>query len=254
MDLEIEHGVCFAMNLKNKKTVLSDDAALYSHKEDVSEKEKWENLTTKERWRYFFDYYLGKIVVTVIVLAVIGSILHTMLTPKPETVLSVAVINDGSNLELYENLEAKFQSAISLDEETQQTVFDTGYSFNEYDYQSWQKYSMYNMVGDIDVSIMPYAYFEEYAPNEYFSPTAMHLSSGLYASLADYLLETKKKDERGNIIPDSETVYGIDLSSTWLYAEQQREEPMVLVINLAPKNEENIEKFLTLLFFPDDVK
>ena len=61
-------------------------------------------------------------------------------------------------------------------------------------------------------------------------------------------------DMKGNVIPDSETVYGIDLSSTWLYAEQQREEPMVLVVNLAPKNEENIEKFLTLLFFPDDVK
>ena len=27
------------MNLKNKKTVLNDDAALYSHKEDISEKE-----------------------------------------------------------------------------------------------------------------------------------------------------------------------------------------------------------------------
>ena len=32
------------MNIKNKKTVLSDDAALYSHREDVSEKEKWENI------------------------------------------------------------------------------------------------------------------------------------------------------------------------------------------------------------------
>ena len=44
------------MNLKNKKTVLGDDAALYSHKEDVSEKEKWENMSRKERLRYFADY------------------------------------------------------------------------------------------------------------------------------------------------------------------------------------------------------
>jgi len=242
------------MNLKNKKTVLSDDAALYSHKEDVSEKEKWENMTTKERWRYFFDYYLGKIVVTIIVLAVVGSILHTMLTPKPDTVLSVAIINDGINQEIYDDLQEKFHLAIALDEETQQTLFDTGYNFNEYDYQSWQKYSIYNMVGDLDISIMPYSHFEQYAPDEYFAPTAQHLSSGLYASLSDYLLETKKRDEEGNVIPDSETVYGIELSSTWLYAGQQREEPMVLVINLAPKNAENIEKILTLLFFPDDVK
>lgn len=242
------------MNIKNKRTVLSDDAALYSHREDVSEKEKWENMATKKRWRYFFDYYFGKIVIIVIVLAVVGSILHTMLTPKPETVLSVAVINGGMNLELYEDLQEKFHAVISLDEETQQTIFDTGYSFNEFDYQSWQKYSMYNMVGDLDISIMPYSYFEQYAPGGHFAPTATYLSSGLYASLSDYLLETKVRDEEGNLIPDSETIYGIDLSSTWLYAGQQQEEPMVLVINLAPKNVENIEKFLSLLFFPDDVK
>ena len=113
---------------------------------------------------------------------------------------------------------------------------------------------MYNMVGDLDVSIMPYAYFKEYAPGEYFSPVAAHLSSGLYASLSDYRLETMQQDEAGNLIPDSETIYGIDLSSTWLYSGLTQEEPMVLVINAAPENVENIEKFLTLLFFPDDVK
>lgn len=242
------------MNLKNKKTVLNDDAALYSHREDVSEKEKWENMNRKEKWRYFFDYYLGKIVIILIVLASVGSILYTMLKPRPETVLSVAVVNDGVNAALYEDLQIKFQDFIELNAETQQTIFDTGYSFNEYDYQSWQKYSMYNMVGDIDISIMPYTYFQQYAPDEYFAPIAMYLSSGVYTSLADYLLETQKTDEEGNLIPGSETVYGIDLSSTWLYDGQQREEPMVLVINLQPKNVENIEKILTLLFFPDDVK
>ena len=242
------------MNLKNKKTVLSDDAALYSHREDVSEKDKWQTMSTKERWQYFFDYYLAKIVITIIVLGVIGSILHTVLTPKPETQLAVAVVNDAANLALYEDLQAKFNAFIELDEEKQQTVFDTGYSFNNFDYQSWQKFSMYNMVGDLDVSIMPKSCFEQYAPGEHFSPVAMHLSSSLYASLADYMLETNKRDAEDNLIPGSETVYGIDLSSTWLYAGQQKEEPMVLVINLAPKNAENIEKFLTLLFFPDDVK
>ncbi len=242
------------MNLKNKKTVLNDDAALYSHKEDVSEKEKWQTLSKKERWQYFVDYYLGKIVAVVIIAAVAGSILHTMLTPKPEVVLSVAVVNDAANQLLYDNLQAEFNAVIALDEETEQTVFDTGYTFNDYDYQSWQKFSMYNMVGDLDVSILPYTYFEQYAPGEYFSPIAAHLSSGLYASLSVYLLETMQLDEDGNLAPGTETVYGIDLSSTWLYENQQISEPMVLVINAAPENVENIEKLLSLLFFPDDVK
>ena len=242
------------MNLKNKKTVLNDDAALYSHKEDVSEKEKWAAMSKKERWQYFADYYLGKIVVIIIVVAVVGSILHTMLTPKPEVVLSVAVVEDAVNQALYENLQVKFNEAIALDEETQQTVFDTAYNFSNGDYQSWQKFSMYNMVGDLDITLMSRSLFEEYAPGGYFSPVALHLSSGLYASLSEYLLETMQQDEEGNLIPDSETIYGIELSSTWLYDGLQKEEPMVLVINAAPENVENIERFLTLLFFPDDVK
>ncbi len=242
------------MNLKNKKTVLSDDAALYSHREDIDEKEKWQAMSKKERWQYFADYYLGKIVAVVLVVAVVGSILHTMLTPKPEVVLAVAVVNDGANQQTYDALQTRFHQLIALDEKTQQTMFDTGYSFNNYDYQSWQKWSMYNMVGDLDISIMPYTYFEQYAPGEYFSPVAAHLSSGLYASLSEYLLETKRQDKEGNLIPDSETVYGIDLSSTWLYQERPKEEAMVLIINAAPEHVENIEKFLSLLFFPDDVK
>ena len=216
--------------------------------------EKWENMSTKKRWRYFFDYYLGKIVVAVIGLAIVGSIAYTMLKPSPETVLSVAIINEGINGPLYEDLQLEYQEYIGLDAETQQTMFDTGYNFNDYDYQSWQKYSIYNMVGDLDVTILPYADFQKYAPGGYFSPVTALLSSGLYASLSDYLLETKQTDDEGNLIPDSETVYGINLSSTWLYEGRQEEEPMVLVINLAPKNAENIEKLLTLLFFPDDVK
>ena len=242
------------MNLKNKKTVLNDDAALYSHKEDVSEKEKWRTMSKRERWQYFVDYYLGKIVVILIVAAVLGSVLHTMLTPKPEVVLSVAVVGDSSNQTLYEELQTRFNERIALDEETQQTVFDTAYNFSNGDYQSWQKFAMYNMVGDLDITLLPKSQFEEYAPGDYFSPVALHLSSSLHASLADYFLETKQEDESGNLIPDSETVYGIDLSSTWLYEGQQKEDPMVLVINAAPKNVKNIEAFLNFLFFEDDVK
>ena len=242
------------MNLKNKKTVLSDDAALYSHKEDISEKDKWASMTKKERFRYFIDYYLGKIIIIIIVVAVVGSILHTVLTPKPETQLSVAIVNDVEHSVLYEELQARFHEVIDLDEEKQQTVFDTEYYFNDYDYQSWQKYSIYNMVGDLDVTILPYADFEKYAPGGYFSPVTALLSSGFYASLSDYLLETKQADDEGNLIPDSETVYGINLSSTWLYQNVQREEPMILVINAAPKHAENIDDFLSLLFFTDDAK
>ena len=241
------------MNLKNKKTVLNDEAALYSHREDVSEKEKWQNLTGRERWQYFKDYYLAKIVVTILVLAVIGSILHTMLTPKPEVVLSVAVINDSMYYQTYEEVQKEFDALLALDTETQKTLFDTGYSF-ENDYQAFQKFAIYNAVGDLDVTIMPLSVFETYAPQSFFSSVAELLPTDLYMSLSEYLLETKLRDDDGTMIPDSETVFGIRLESAWIYEGQERSEPMVLAINAAPDNIGNIERFLRFLFFKDDVK
>ncbi len=242
------------MNLKNKKTVLNDDAALYSHKEDISEKEKWSTMSNKERWQYFADYYLAKIVVSIIVIAVVVSILHTMLTPKPEVVFSVAIVNDGASQQLYDDLQKKFNEHLTLDEETQETRFDTGYAFVTGDYQSWQKFSMYNVVGDLDVSIMPLSVFEDYAPGEYFAPIAAHLPTDLYMSLSEYMVETKIMDDHNNLLEGSETVFGILLDSTWLYQGTSHTEPMVLIINLAPSNQDNIEKFLRFLFFSDDVK
>lgn len=236
------------MNLKNKKTVLTDEAAIYSHDENVSEKEKWQNLSKRQRWEYFRDYYLAKIVVTVIVLAVIGSILHTMLTPKPEVVLAVAVINDSLYQQTYDDLQEKMNEVLAVDEETQKLFFDTGYSIGSGDYQSWQKFTMYNAVGDLDVTILPVSIFEECAQGGFFSPVADLLPTDLYAALSEDMLETKLRDEDGNLIPDSETVFGISLEHIAIYEGQQRSEPMVLAINAAPSNVENILKFLRVLF------
>ena len=242
------------MNLKNKKTVLGDNAALYSHREDVSEKEKWSSMTTKERFRYFADYYLGKIVITIIVVGVLISIAVTMLRPRPEIMLSVAVVDDVVNQMVYDDLQARLDEILLTDTEKQETVFDTGYYLSSGDYQAWQKYSMLNMVGDLDVSLMPKSTFEKYAPGSHFSPISQCLSGSLYDALEPYLMEVSLKNDDGTVIPDSEVAYGIDLSSTWVYKNAEQKEPMVLVINLAPKHKENIDELLILLFFPDDAK
>ena len=242
------------MNVKNKKTVLNDEAAIYTHSENVSEKEKWQNMSKKKRWVYFKDYYLGKIVAILIVAAVIGSIAKAMLTPKPDIVLSVAVINDVRYQQIYDELQKQFDELLQLDAETQETLFDTGYGIGNGDYQSWQKFTMYNAVGDLDVTIMPLSVFEECAPGGFFSPLADYLPTDLYMALSEYMLETKIRDDDNNLIPDSETVFGISVDSSRVFEGQQREESLVLAINAAPENVENIEKFIRFLFFDDDVK
>ena len=177
-----------------------------------------------------------------------------MLTPKPEVLLSVAVINDSRYQQTYDDLQQQFDELLALDTQTQKTLFDTGYSIGSGDYQSWQKFTIYNAVGDLDVTIMPLSVFEQCAPNSFFSPVAEHLPTDLYMALSKYMVEAKLQDVEGNLIPDSETVFGICVDTSWVFEGQQRNEALVLAINAAPDNVENIEKFLRFLFFPDDVK
>ena len=240
------------MNLKNKKTTLGDNAALYNQRGNISEKEKWADMNNKERLRYFTDYYLLKIIVVVAITAFIVSFIVTALRPVPERIFSVAIVEDAGNQVLYEELQIKLEDVLKMDPENEEIVFDTSHLLSNGDYQAWQKYFLYNTVGDIDVSIMPKYVFEEYAPGNYFSLISERLSSDLYVALEPYFLESSLRDENGSIIPDSEAVYGIDISSTWLYENIEIQEPMILVINIAPKNVENIEKFLNFLFFPDE--
>jgi len=240
------------MNLKNKKTVLSDDAALYSHKQDTGEKEKWQAMSKKERWQYIKDYYLVRTIVTLVIILAVGSIIKTMLMPKPEVLLSVAVMDDFIYQQTYDDLQAQVDVLLGLNPETQKTLFDTGYSSG--DYQTWQKFSVYNAVGDLDVTLMPLSVFEDYASGGLFSPVAGHLPTDLYMALSEYMLEVKQKDEEGNFIPDSETVYGICVDSSWVFEAQQRNEPFVLAFNAASRNVEQAEKFIRYLFFPDTVK
>lgn len=242
------------MNIENKKTVLSDEAALYQHNENVSEKEKWQNMTPGKRWEYFKNYYLMKVVAIVVVLAILGSILHTMLTPKPEVRLSVAIIDNAMYMETYQSLQESFNAYLELDEEKEETVFDGGYDFKLDEVNSLQKFGLYNAVGDLDVTIMPQSVFEKYAPGGYFAPITEHLSTGLYVKLLPYLIECRQKDENGVEIEGSETVYGIKLDSTWVYEGGSYAEPAVLAVNLATTNNENIEAFLRFLFFGEEGK
>ena len=242
------------MNLKNKKTALGDGAALYNQRGDASEKEKWETMTTKERLRYFADYYLVRIIVIIAVTGGVLAFIATALRPVPERIFSIAVVEDVANQAIYDELQIKLEEVLEMDAENEEIILDTTHLLTSGDYKAWEKYFLYNTVGDIDISFMPKYVFEEYAPGNYFSPVSSYLSDDFYAALEQYFLESPLRNQDGSIIQGSETVYGIDISSTWLYENTQIVEPMILVINIAPKNIENIEKFLNFLFFPDAVK
>ena len=72
--------------------------------------------------------------------------------------------------------------------------------------------------------------------------------------LSDYLMESQKKDEDGNFIEGSETVYGICLDSSWIFEGKKLEESVVLGVGVSTLNEEMVENFIRFLFSQEQGK
>lgn len=235
------------MNIENKKTVLGDEASIYSHN-DLSEKEKWKTMNGKQRWEYIKNYYLMKAIVVLIVVAFVGSILYTMLSPKSDLVFSLAVINSAMTPEQMHQCQTEFEERIKLDEKTQETCFDSGYYFHEGDYETMQRFATYNAVGQLDVTVMPESVFEQFAPAGHFASLAEKLPTDMYLELSPYLVESRQLDKNGEFIDGSETMFGIRIDGTWLYKGMEPKEPIILAINLSSPNMENVMQFLRYLF------
>ena len=241
------------MDLNGKKTVLSDESTIYKQKEELSEKEKIKQMTLLERLDYFRTYYLVKVIVVLISVCVFASILYTALSPKPDRVISVAVIDSAISLEKTIELQEKFEAFMKLDEKTQETWFED-YDFEYEQKKALQKFVLYNASGDLDITIMPQSVFEKFAPLGHFAEITESLPTDLYMELSDYLVESKQEGDDGNLIEGSETVYGICLDSLWVLEGQKLEESVILGIGVSTVNEENIESFIRFLFSSEQSK
>lgn len=235
------------MDVENKKTALNDEASIYHHREETTEKEKWSSLHGRKRWEYFKSYYLLKLVVAVICVAVAGSLLYTVFSPKPEDVFYAAIIDGSMTVEQAERAAAEFGQLISLDEETEKMTFDRDYYFETSGYESLQKFATYNAVGQIDITIMPLSVFEKYGPGGYFQQLSEVLPTDLYLELSPYMVECQIKDRDGVLIENSASMYGIRIEESFLYAGLQPKEPIVAAINCNDKNLERVVEFLRYL-------
>lgn len=153
---------------KLKDSVLDDSADIYKPREDMSEREKWSSMNRKEKIDYFNTYYRKKTVIGIIGICFLAYMLYSILSPKPETKLFVAILNGAVNTESTEQLEAGFAEHIQLNEETETLMFDNSFYINreeisEFTMANEQKLSTYIFSGEIDIIIAPEADIENHA-------------------------------------------------------------------------------------------
>lgn len=151
-----------------RQTILSDDASIYSKREDRDAKTKFSNLHGAEKRRYFFDYIFGKIVIIVVIAALLGSIAYSILKPRPEVMYSVAFIDSIILPEAKEQLLVAATDKFITDPDKQTLTLDYDFYFSAASYDMRSRFMAQLTVGDIDCVVIPPYEMDNYSDSELF--------------------------------------------------------------------------------------
>ena len=155
-----------------KESILDEEAYIYNHRDDENEGDKWKKMSKKQKLTYFNDYYRNKIIVILIVLGLIVSLIYTVLSPKPDVVVSIAVVNDYWNDDKTEELNKELFSYLALEAEKQEIEIDDTYFLEETgmgnEIANTQRLVAKFAAGDINIVIADRNKFDEFVKSDTF--------------------------------------------------------------------------------------
>ena len=233
------------MDISDKKTVLDDSASIYQKREEKSNRAKWKELKGfRAKWDHFRAYYLLKTFIWACVIALLGYGIYEIVAPEKETLLYVAVLDGVVTYTTVENLQDGYEEYMSLDEETQETLFDNSIMISDTsDAASAQKFTVHAFAGEIDMLLASETVIRSYA-GHYVLPLSEKLPADLYETLSDRFCYARAVDDSGK--QGEELPYGIYIDGL-IDVPAYQLEPLVLTICGNAPHGENAEEFIRYL-------
>lgn len=239
------------MNIENKKTALKDDAALYQKRGEAISQKDLKNLSSKQKFEYFKDYYLLKIVIAVAVIAVVAHMIYTMLFNKTETVLSIGVLGSAYITETVA-MEDSIREALQIESEDQ--LVNVGNYDLEQSAQN-MAYVARLSAHDLDIILCDQEYFDAQCQFEHFLPLEEFLTPELMEKYQDRFVTGKTAilDENGEIISyGEEKPYGILVSDSPFYKEfGEYSDAAIIAFPVSTEHFEMIYEFLNSSLMSD---
>lgn len=235
-----------------KKTALDDEAEIYQKREEKTEKEKWKQMDGKAKAQYFVDYYLGKVIVAVIIIGIAASLLWHFLKPKDETILYAAVIDESLDATKLADMTSELEKLCQADGRHQNVKIDDSFYLKD---QALARLEVYEESRQVDVIIADQKTFKKLAGYGYFESVdtfakendlkgyeSLYVYANGYKDMGD---ESKEDDDtaKGESLP-----YGIDLSGAEKYMDMTSygKHPVFAVAANA-QHKKNIAEFLNYL-------
>ncbi|SFR84227.1 hypothetical protein [Anaeromicropila populeti] len=230
-----------------KPTALEDDADIYTRRNvPVSEKQKWNELNRSQKWQYFKDYYLLKVIVTVIAVAFLCNVLWETFGPQIDTVYYGAVLYDDIDDEKLKELETAFSEYLNISTKKQRVTIDDNFNFtnNSTALSGEEKLTTYMYAEQVDTITVGAEEFAAMSYNGIFKDLDVILPEDLKSALSEYFVTGTVED-----YADTEFIMGIDLSKCEKYQSlSPYVENPVIGIAYNSQHVENTIAYLRYLF------
>ncbi len=225
---------------KSLKTTLNDDAAIYAKRDEKKPaSETFKELKGKEKWQFFKDYVLGKLIIGIIITAIVVSLLYSTFGPKPDMLYYVAVIDNPFYKDTVESMTADLTERYVSDKKKEEIKIDTDFYFSGDDYNSRMKFMTYIAGSTIDAAVFPSDEFASYADSETFSDLETVLDASMIERLEPYWIRGGKDNK----------IYALDITefvSRQLDAQTSNKYYVASILN--SKNAERFEGLVAHMF------
>ena len=209
-------GMRIEADSKKKKTAISDDSAIYSKRETKSAKEIYKGLDRKEKWQFFKDYILKKLLLGLAIAGIVIYALVTIFGPKVEPVFYSAVFANPFTERDMDLFKGGFDERVITDPSSEGVYFDTGFSVGEGDDSAGRyKFAALLAAAEIDCLISPMDELKTDVDSEACDDLREILPADLYKRVEDRLvwIEPDVFDyEQGKAVKQPSAPYAIDIS------------------------------------------
>ena len=224
----------------NKKTILDDNASIYKKHSDRPKKEPLKKMSKEEKWQYFKDYYLKKVIVSIVIIIGIGYFLNIMVFNKTTDILAIGLFG-GIEINNKEEVQEELRSVLEITNEKDVISIK---SLQENDRR------LFDLMGAdaIQLLIMNEDDFKSLSEKGALTDFSTILNEEEYNSLNNKFVMAKvtELDDKGNIASISdEAPYGIKIDDkVLLNGEIYSDEDIYIGILIDSKNTENAKQAL----------
>lgn len=247
-----------SIDLKNKKTTLEDKASIYSKRDDdISEKERFRNMSAKERLTHFTTYYLPKLAIIIVVVAVIFYIVWVDFIHKSNIYMRCAILNESVTDSSLTEMSDHFTESMKMDIEKDKASFylyytrpDVALQFGGNTSSDLSEISSRLVANMLDTMIAcPEDVEQTYLKKGFMTDLSTFLTKEEYSRLQDYLYIPATEEHNDG------KAYGIHIAKSTVYQKlfsdrtPLQQDPVLFIIsNATEEGKEYARKFIYFLF------